>query len=73
MQYMHLINEKFREAADHKYGKRENVSVLYNGKSFKTLSGVLYLNITDFVKEIARCKNLKTAMQDLSAKLLIKG
>ena len=72
-QYKHLINKKFKGVADHKYGKRENVSVLYNGKSFKTMSDVLYLNITDFVKEIARCKNVKTAMQDLSANSPIKG
>lgn len=68
----HLLNEKFREIADYKYGDKENVSVLYNGNPFVDSSGVIYLNISDFVKEIARCKDAKTAIQNLSSDLPVR-
>lgn len=68
-QCTHLLNEKFKEIIDYKYGNKENVSVLYNGKPFKTSSGVLYLNISDFIKEFAWCKDAKTAMLNLSTDL----
>ena len=68
----HLLNEKFREIIDYKYGGKENVSVLYNGNPFVDSSGVVYLNISDFVKEIARCKDSKTAMQNLSRNLPVR-
>lgn len=71
-QYCHLMNEKFKEVIDSKYGDKENVSVLYNGKPFKTPSGVLYLNISDFLKEITRCKDAKTALHNLSQNLPIR-
>jgi hypothetical protein len=65
----HLLNEKFREIIDYKYGDKENVFVLYNGNQFTDTSGVIYLNISDFVKEIARCKDARTAIQNLSGNL----
>lgn len=72
-QYRHLMNEKFREIVDYKYGDNENVSVLYNGDSFKALSGVVYLNISDFIKEITRCKDAKAAIQNLSDGLPVRN
>lgn len=71
-QYCHLMNEKFKEVIDSKYGSKENVSVLYNGKPFKTPSGVLYLNISDFIKEITRSKDAKSALQSLGKDLPVR-
>ncbi len=67
--YRNLLNEAYKEIVDYKYGKREGAYVLYNGKPFKTTSGASYLNISDFVKEIARHKDVKVAMQNLSGDL----
>lgn len=68
----HLLNEKFRKIIDYKYGDKENVSVLYNGNPFVDTSGVTYLNISDFVKEIVRCKDARTAMQNLCSDLPLR-
>lgn len=69
----HLLNKKFREIIDYKYGDKENVSVLYNGNPFADTSGVIYLNISDFVKEIARCKDARTAIQNLCSDLPLRN
>ncbi|MBQ9531582.1 MAG: ATP-binding protein [Eubacterium sp.] len=71
-QYNHLLNENFKEIIDYKYGDKENVSVLYNGVPFDTSSGVLYLNISDFIREITRCGDPKQAIQKLSSDLPIR-
>lgn len=71
-QYGHLLNENFKELIDYKYGDKENISVLYNGKPFKTPSGVLYLNISDFIKEITRSKDAKSALQSLGKDLPVR-
>ncbi len=71
-QSQHLENEHFKEIIDRNYGNRENVCVLYNGTSFKTPSDILYLNISDFVKEISRCRDVKTAIQNLTCNLPVK-
>ena len=70
--YRHLLNEAYKEIADYKYGKREGAYVLYNGEPFKTTSGTSYLNISDFVKEITRHKDVKVAMQNLCGDLPAK-
>lgn len=71
-QYGHLLNEDFKEVIDYKYGDEEGVFVLYNGKPFQTPSGVLYLNISDYIKEITRSKDAKSALQNLSKDLPVK-
>ena len=68
-QYKHLTNEKFFEIIDYKYGDKENVSVLYNGTPFKMSNGVLYLNISDFVREVSKSKDIKETMKKLSENL----
>ncbi len=65
-QYKDLTNEKFREIIDYKYGGRETVSVLYSGKPCKTSDGVLYLNISGFVREVSKCRDIKAAMERLA-------
>lgn len=71
-QYDHLLNKNFKRVVDYKYGDKENVSVLYNGKPFKTPSGVLYLNISDFIKEITHSKDAKSALKSLSKDLPVR-
>lgn len=58
----HLLNESFRSVIDRKYGKRESACVLYNGQPFTAPQGISYLNILDFIKEIARVKDVKEAI-----------
>ena len=64
-QCSHLLNESFKQIIDYKYGDKKNVCVLYNGKPFNTPTGVSYLNISDFIKEVTRCHDMKTAMDNL--------
>lgn len=71
-QYKHLMNENFMEIIDYMYGNKENVAVLYNGKPFKVSNGVVYLNIADFVKEIAYNKDFKEVMYNLCKDLEIR-
>ncbi len=65
-QYRHITNEKFREIIDYKYGGREAVCVLYSAEPFRTTDGVMYLNISDFVREVTKCRDIKEAMGKLS-------
>ncbi len=65
MQCSHLLNESFKQIIDYKYGDKKNVCVLYNGKPFNTTTGVSYLNISDFIKEVTRYHDIETAMQNL--------
>ena len=61
-QCRHLLNESFRSVIDRKYGKRESACVLYSGQPFTAPQGISYLNILDFIKEIARVKDVKEAI-----------
>ena len=70
-QYRHLTNEKFREIIDYKYGGRETICVLYSGKPCKTSDGVLYLNISGFVREVSKCRDIKEAMGKLAEKAVV--
>ena len=72
-QCRHLLDEKFKEIIDYKYGDRENVCVLYNGTSFKAPTGVEYLNLSDFVKEVTHCKDMEMAIHNLCNGLPIKN
>ena len=65
-QYKDLTNERFREIIDYKYGGREAVCGLYSGKPFWTTDGVVYLNISDFVREVSKCRDIKEAMGKLT-------
>lgn len=64
-QCKNLLNKDFKEIIDRKYGKKENVCVLYNGKPFSSPQGVLYLNISDFLKEITHIRDVKETMENL--------
>ena len=68
-QCKNLLNKNFKEIVDRKYGKKENVCVLYNGKPFSSSQGVLYLNISDFLKEITHIRDIKETMKNLCEKL----
>lgn len=71
-QYNHLLNEDFKKVTDYYYGNKENVAVLYNGKPFNTPRGVMYLNISDYIKEITHSKDAKSALEKLSKDLPIR-
>ena len=64
-QYKHLLNPDFQEIIGQKYGNKENVCVLYNGTSFSTPQGVRYLNLSEFLKEITRRKDVKETVEHL--------
>lgn len=71
-QYKHLLNPDFQDTADRKYGDKENACVLYNGSTFSTPQGVTYLNLSDFVKEITRRKDVAETIQHLCRDIPVK-
>ena len=73
MQYKHLISQKYREAADYKYGTRKKSCVLYNGSSFKTTLNVLYLNISDFIKQITYAKDVNKVITSFETSLQVRN
>ena len=71
-QYKHLLNPDFQDVADRKYGDKENTCVLYNGSTFSTPQGVTYLNLSDFVEEITRRKDVAETIQHLCRDIPVK-
>lgn len=69
-QYQHLENEAFTAVLDAKYGHRENVCVLYSGTSFTTNDGILYLNLSDFIKTVTLQRDVEKAIAVLNKYLI---
>ena len=69
LQEKHLQNEQIREIIDEKYGKRENVCVLYRGDPFVSSGGTVYLNISDFLIAVNKYKNMDLVMEKLTKEL----
>jgi virulence-associated protein VapD len=57
---------------DYHYGKRAATAVLYKGTSFKTASGTVYLNISDYLKAIYNNKDMNKAIQLLAKDLVVR-
>jgi len=68
-QEKHLTDSFIKEIVDSNFGERKNVSVLYRGSPFKSESGTLFLNITDFSLSVDKHKNIQLAINELSLNL----
>lgn len=69
----HLTNSFLQNVIDKKYGRRENVAVLYRGNPFKSETGTYYFNITDFLTAIHKYKNLDLVFNILSKDICEKS
>lgn len=65
----HLVNPFIRNLIDSKYGKRENVCVLYRGESGVSPTGTIYLNISEFLKKIHLYKDMDRVFCDMCKNL----
>ena len=57
--------EKIKNFANWHLGKRLCAIVLYLGASFQKKSGIIYLNICDFLLALNKHKDLQIAMDEL--------
>ena len=61
----HLLNEDFRSVIQNMYGTRMEDCVLYNGSSFESPLGTLYLNISDFMIMLENSPSVEIAFKYL--------
>ena len=59
LQYKNLADQRLLDAVNYMYGEIKGLCVLYNGKPFKTDSGIAYLNLSDFLKHINDYKDFE--------------
>ena len=52
-------------ATDYFYGDRENICVLYNGKSVTDTTGTEYYNISDFLFAVDEYRDMDKAMEQV--------
>ena len=59
------IKAEIQKATDYFYGDRENICVLYNGKSVTDMTGTEYYNISDFLFAVDEYADMDKAMEKL--------
>lgn len=59
------IKAETQKATDYFYGDRENICVLYNGKSVTDTTGTEYYNISDFLFAVDEYRDMDKAMEQV--------
>lgn len=72
-QVKHLKNEEFTNVLNYFYGDRNGVAVLYRGESFRSETGCLYLNLTDFMLSLDKYGNVAKTMQEITHDLKVRN
>lgn len=72
-QAKHLKNEEFTNVLNYFYGDRNGVAVLYRGESFRSETGCLYLNLTDFMLSLDKYGDVAKTMQEITHDLKVKN
>lgn len=71
-QYRHLLRKDLEMAVQNHFGKRKGAAVLFNGDSFKDITGIYYFNISDFLRTVGQYKNMDRTFDVLSEGLAVK-
>ena len=62
----HLLRKDLEEAIEFQFGKKKNVAILYNGGAFQDKSGIVYLNVSDFLLSVDKNRDMEKVFFELS-------